>query len=67
MSGLGEFSFHAEQSDQPHPLADAQVIAQQVEEPDGADGGEGHGEQDDGRLRERAGVQLNQEQGQEQV
>src|ERR1035441_6714221 len=35
----------AHQRDQPHPYADAHVVAQQVEQPDGADPRERHGQQ----------------------
>ena len=43
------FRVHAEQGDQPHPDPDAHVVAEQVEEPDGADRGKGHRQQDDAR------------------
>ena len=47
-AGLG---VHAHQRDQPHPHADAHVVAEQVQQPDRADGRERHRQQDDQRLR----------------
>ena len=46
----------------PTQTPDAHVVAERPEEPDGADGREGDGQRDDGGLRERPGVEVEQEQ-----
>ena len=61
--GLG---VHPQQGDQADPDPDAHVVAEQVEEPDGADRGERHGQGDDAGLRHRPGVQVEQEEDEEQ-
>ena len=62
-AGLG---VDAEERDQAHPDRDAHVVAERPEEPDGAHGREGHGQQDDHRLRDRGGVQIEEHEDDEQ-
>ena len=50
----------------PTDHADAEVVAQEIEEPDGPQQGEGHGQHDDAHLDERAGVQIEKQKDQDQ-
>ena len=52
-AGLG---IEAGQGDDAHPDGDRGVVAEQIEEPEGADQGEGHGQKDDRRLDQALGV-----------
>src|SRR5271157_1051357 len=62
----GGFGVDAEQSDQTHPHSDAHVVVQQVENPDRADGRERNCGQDDGGLRDRTGIEVQQQKDDEQ-
>ena len=53
--GLG---IEAGQGDDPDPDGDRGVVAEQVEKPEGADQGEGHGEKDDAGLDQTLGVEV---------
>src|SRR6266545_3265901 len=48
----------AHQCDQADPDADAHVVAEQIEQPHSADGGERHGQEDDEGLRHRPRVHV---------
>ena len=46
--------------------ADAEVVAQEIEQPDGPQQGEGHGQHDDAHLDEGLGVQIEEQEDQDQ-
>ena len=62
-AGLG---VQAGQGDDADPDGDAQVVVQQVKDANGADQRERHGEHDDGGLDDRAGVQVDDQQDDQQ-
>src|SRR3990172_1814207 len=57
---------HAQQGDEAHPDGDAHVVAEQVEQPDGAHRRKRHGQQDEEGLHHRAGVEIEQQEDHEQ-
>ena len=60
--GLG---IDPEQGDEPDPDPDAHVVTEEVEQPDRADGGERHCQDDDHGLDRRLGVQIEQQEDQD--
>ncbi len=60
------FGIHPEQGDEPHPDADAHVVAEQIEEPDGPHRRKGNRQQDDGRLHQGAGAEIEQQDDQQE-
>ena len=57
---------HPQQGDQTDPDRDAQVIAQQGRNPDGAHRGERHRQQDEHRLGDGPGIHIQEQENQEQ-
>jgi hypothetical protein len=60
------FGVQPREGDDPHPDGDAQVVVQQVQEPEGTDQRKRNGQDDDERLHDRLGVHVEEDQDDEQ-
>ena len=52
---------HSHQGDQPHPYSNAHIVPQTVQQPDSPDGGKGNGQEDDHGFYNRLGVEIKQQ------